>query len=98
MNRILARASDAPLREGNRLALIKNGPNTYEDWLTAIAQAKRWVHLDNYIFENDTTGQRFAEALAGKAAEGVRGRVLDDWFGSMDVPLWPGLELRIYLT
>ena len=83
---ILGRVSDAPLREGNRLALLKNGPDTYDDWLAAIARAERWIHLDNYIFANDEIGNRFAEALSAKAKEGVRVRVLHDWFGCMDVP------------
>ncbi len=82
----LARASDAPLHEGNRLELLKNGPDTYEDWLAAISRAGRWVHLDNYIFKDDKVGQRFASALVSKAEEGVRVRVLYDWFGCMDVP------------
>jgi cardiolipin synthase A/B len=81
----LARASDAPLREGNRLELLRNGPDTYEDWLTAIAGAKRWVHLDNYIFQDDDVGEKFAKALISKAGEGVKVRVLYDWFGSLDV-------------
>jgi cardiolipin synthase len=94
LDRALARTSDAPLREGNKLALLKNGPHTYDDWLAAIARARRWIHLDNYIFENDSTGQRFAEALSLKAAEGVKVRVLHDWFGCMDVPrsFWQGLR------
>jgi cardiolipin synthase len=94
LDRALARASGAPLREGNRLALLKNGPHTYDDWLAAIARAQRWIHLDNYIFENDSTGQRFAEALSVKAAEGVKVRVLHDWFGCMGVPrsFWQGLR------
>ena len=83
---ILGRVSDAPLRDGNRIALLKNGPDTYDDWLAAIARAERWVHLDNYIFANDEIGNRFAEALSAKAREGVRVRVLHDWFGCMDVP------------
>ena len=86
LERVLARTSDAPLREGNRLALLKNGPKTYDDWLQAISQAKRWIHLDNYIFENDEIGTKFADALSAKAAEGVRVRVLHDWFGCLDVP------------
>jgi phosphatidylserine/phosphatidylglycerophosphate/cardiolipin synthase-like enzyme len=90
----LGRTSDAPLREGNRLKLLKNGPHTYDDWLAAIARAQRWVHLDNYIFQDDTTGNRFAEALTTKAAEGVRVRVLHDWFGCMYVPrsFWHELQ------
>jgi cardiolipin synthase A/B len=91
---ILGRVSDAPLREGNSIQLLKNGPDTYDDWLQAIARAQRWIHLDNYIIANDEIGNRFAEALSAKAKEGVRVRVLHDWFGCMDVPrsFWNGMR------
>ncbi len=85
LDRALARASDAPLREGNRLELLRNGPDTYEDWLAAISEAERWVHLDNYIFSDDEVGERFARALSQKAEEGVSVRVLYDWFGCLDL-------------
>jgi len=101
LDRALARASDAPLRGGNRLRLLKDGPNTYDDWLAEIARAERWVHLENYIFRADEVGGRFAEALCKKAAEGVRVRVLYDWFGCLDTPraFWrrlrsAGVEVR----
>src|ERR671921_2185707 len=89
----LARTSDAPLREGNSLALLENGPDTYNDWLAAIGRARRWVHLDNYIFSDDEIGNRFADALSAKAREGVRVRVLHDWFGCLNVPrsFWAGM-------
>jgi cardiolipin synthase A/B len=85
LDRALARASDAPLREGNQLELLRNGPDTYDHWLTAIGGAKRWVHLDNYIFQDDEVGERFARALIRKAQEGLSVRVLYDWFGCLDV-------------
>src|SRR5829696_814133 len=85
LDRALARASDAPLREGNRLELLRNGPDTYDDWLAAISRAERWVHLDNYIFCDDEIGGKFAKALIRKAEEGVSVRVLYDWFGCLDV-------------
>src|ERR687889_719528 len=90
---ILGRVSDAPLRDGNQVALLRNGPDTYDDWLAAIAGAERWIHLDNYIFASDEIGNRFAEALSSKAKEGVRVRVLHDWFGCLDVPrsFWAGM-------
>ncbi len=93
LDRVLARTSDAPLREGNRLELLKNGPRTYDDWIAAIGRAERWVHLDNYIFQNDGIGQRIAEALSEKASQGVSVRVLHDWFGSAYVPrsFWRGM-------
>jgi cardiolipin synthase A/B len=91
---ILGRVSDAPLRDGNSIALLKNGPDTYDDWLAAIARAQRWIHLDNYIIANDEIGNRFARALSAKAREGVQVRVLHDWFGCMDVPrsFWKGMR------
>jgi cardiolipin synthase len=91
---ILGRVSDAPLRDGNSIALLKNGPDTYDDWLQAIARAQRWIHLDNYIIANDEIGNRFADALSAKAKEGVKVRVLHDWFGCMDVPrsFWNGMR------
>ncbi|HEX2728324.1 MAG TPA: phospholipase D-like domain-containing protein [Rubrobacteraceae bacterium] len=85
LDRALARVSDAPLWRHNRLELLKNGPDTYEDWIDKISHAKRWVHLDNYIFRADEVGERFSEALISKAKEGVPVRVLYDWFGCMDV-------------
>ena len=91
---ILGRVSDAPLSDGNSIQLLKNGPDTYDDWLQAIARAQRWIHLDNYIIANDEIGNRFAEALSAKAKEGVRVRVLHDWFGCMNVPrsFWRGMR------
>jgi hypothetical protein len=56
------RTSDAPLRHGNEIGLLKNGPATYEDWLAAIGGARRWVHLENYTF---------AYAFARLLGEGV---------------------------
>ena len=101
VDKALERTSGAPLRTGNRLTLLQNGPDTYDDWLAAIGRAERWVHLDNYIFEDDGVGRRFADALKEKAAEGVTVRVLHDWFGCLGVPrsFWremgeAGVEVR----
>jgi cardiolipin synthase len=85
LNSAVTRVSNAPLRAGNSLQLLRNGPETYDDWLRAIGQAQRWVHFENYIFKDDTIGQRFAEALLERASAGVQVRVLYDWFGSLDV-------------
>jgi cardiolipin synthase len=47
-----------------------------------IARARRWIHLDSYIFRGDETGRRFADALIERAEAGVAIRILTDWFGS----------------
>ena len=101
--RALWRTSEAPLRQGNEVGLLKNGPAAFEDWLAAIAGAKAWVHLENYIFA-ENVGRRFADALSEKAAEGVPVRVLYDWYGCTDVwvpnSFWrklrsAGVEVRV---
>ena len=86
IDRALARAGGATLRRDNELTLLRDGPATYDDWLAAIGQAERWVHLENYIFRADRIGRRFAETLADRAAAGVRVRVVYDWYGSLDTP------------
>ena len=97
------RTSDAPLRQGNEIGLLKNGPATYEDWLVAIGGARRWVHLENYIFA-ENVGRQFADALCEKATEGVPVRVIYDWYGCTDVwvsnSFWrklrrAGVEVRV---
>ena len=101
LDRALARTTAARLRQGNELTLLRDGPATYDDWLRAIHGARRWIHLENYIFKADGIGRRFAEALAERAAAGVRVRVLYDWYGSLDVrpAFWrqlraAGIEVR----
>ena len=81
LNRALARITEAPQRLGNRVSLLRNGSETYDDWLPAIARAQRWVHLENYIFKADQIGRVFGEALIERARAGVAMRVLVDWYG-----------------
>jgi cardiolipin synthase A/B len=68
---------------GNRVDLLIDGPDSYAAMLEAIANAKEWVHFENYIIRSDSAGWRFAELLARRAREGIRVRVLYDWFGSL---------------
>ena len=62
--------------------LLVGGAATYEALLEAIAGATHHIHVEYYIFEPDQTGTRLRDALAAKAREGVRVRVLLDAIGS----------------
>ena len=68
---------------GNQVGLLIDGPESYHAMQEAIAQARKWVHFENYIIRSDPVGWRFAELLARRARDGVRVRVLYDWFGSL---------------
>jgi cardiolipin synthase len=44
-NQMFSRASGAPLREGNRIRLLKNAAENYPAWLDAIHSARRTIHI-----------------------------------------------------
>jgi cardiolipin synthase len=88
---------------GNEVGLLIDGPESYRAMLDVIARASRWIHFENYIIRSDAVGWRFAEALAVRAREGVRVRVLYDWIGSLFTrpKLWRhlrahGVEVRAF--
>ncbi|MCB9583795.1 MAG: cardiolipin synthase B [Polyangiaceae bacterium] len=69
---------------GNRLLLLRNGPQAFPEMLSAIEGAKRQVLLEMYWFDSDHIGRRFTEALLKAAARGVEVRVIYDAIGSID--------------
>jgi cardiolipin synthase A/B len=80
--RALARASGGGLVGGNAVRVLNDASENFPAWLAAIEQAQHTIHLENYIFDDDTVGRRFAAALADRARDGVTVRVLLDWFGA----------------
>lgn len=88
---------------GNRVQLLYDGPEIFPAVLEAIAGARHWIHLDNYIIRDDVTGRRFAEALMARARDGLQVRVLTDWLGSFGTGrrFWrdlrqAGVEVRFF--
>ena len=80
------RAAGAPRIDGNDIRLNFDGPHTFEDWIDAIARARRFVHFENYVLRDDTTGRAFRDALVAKAEQGLEVRVLYDWVGCWATP------------
>jgi cardiolipin synthase len=78
----LFRIGGAHVSTGNRVALLRNGPATFDAMLALIAGARTRVSLESYIVRSDAVGARFAPALIEAARRGVRTRVLFDWIGS----------------
>jgi len=88
---------------GNSVTLLHDSPKALEAMLALIDSAQRWIHFDNYIFRDDATGRRFADALIARAEAGVAVRVLSDWLGSFGTGrrFWnrmraAGVEVRLF--
>ncbi|MGE8655648.1 MAG: phospholipase D-like domain-containing protein [Achromobacter sp.] len=78
--------SGAPLLAGNRVRLLADGPGTYRAMLGSIAQARRYVHMETYIFDDDEEGARFAEALIAARNRGADVALMVDAVGTIKTP------------
>lgn len=78
---VFSRTAGAPLIPGNRVEILQDARENYPAWLEAIANARRFVHFENYIIHEDAVGERFHDALSRKAREGIKVHVIYDWVG-----------------
>jgi len=71
-----------PILDGNNVELIAQTEEFIDRLVADIDAAQRHVHLLFYIFADDSTGRRVADALYRAVARGVKCRVLADGVGS----------------
>ena len=70
-----------PLVSGNAVEALHNGEIAFPRMLAAIANAKGSISLATYIFQSDSVGREFVNALGAAVARGVSVRVLVDGVG-----------------
>ncbi|MFE2699865.1 phospholipase D-like domain-containing protein [Streptomyces mirabilis] len=68
--------------EGNALLPLRNGDEIFGAMLGRIRSARHTVDLMTFVYWKGEIAQRFADALAERAREGLRVRLLLDGFGS----------------
>lgn len=76
--------SDVPLTVGNEARLLIDGPATYQAMFRAIDRARDHINLETYILRGDELGERLAQRLMARRAQGVTVNVLYDAVGSMN--------------
>lgn len=69
----------------NQVRLLINGESKFPEVIQSLAAAKKHIHLEYYIYENDEIGQAIAELLMEKANQGVKVRMIYDDFGSRGI-------------
>ena len=81
-SRGLWRIASADVSSGNRIRLLHDGPDTFDEMIELIGKAKVSVALESYIVRSDEVGNRFSVALIEAAKRGVEVRVITDWVGA----------------
>src|SRR6476646_8593290 len=80
---LLNQSASGPLRGGNDVEVLVDADGNYPAWLSAIAAARRTIHLEMYIVHNDVIGRRFRDPLVAPAKAGIEVRVLYDGSGPL---------------
>jgi cardiolipin synthase A/B len=80
--RVLLAAGTPPPTEGNRVTFLHGGDEAYDAVLSMIGSARDHLHAQFFILDVDPVGQRFLQALAARARDGIRVRLLLDAVGS----------------
>jgi cardiolipin synthase len=82
---LLATLTDAQLHSRNRIEVLTNGPCFYQAELDAIANARKSINLEAYIFHKGEIGTKFRDALTERARAGVKVKLIIDFIGSFSV-------------
>ncbi len=72
---------DAPYLSGNQIDVLMNGVEAFPQMLEAINSASASIVMSSYIFQYDSVGKQFVEALSAAHLRGVSVRVLIDGLG-----------------
>ena len=68
---------------GNTVTDLENGDEIFPSMLEASRGARKTITFETYIYWSGDIGQRFADALAERARNGVAVKVMLDWAGSI---------------
>jgi len=71
-----------PFTENNSVKVLKNGDEIFPAMLEAIKNAKEQIDFLTFVYWTGEAAQNFAQALAQKADEGLKVRVILDCYGA----------------
>lgn len=85
LRRRLERLLGVAATEGNELVRLRNGDEIFPAMLDAVRSAEHTVDMMTFVYWRGEIAREFAEALAERAAAGVRVRLLLDGFGAKEI-------------
>jgi len=69
----------------NKIDVLSDGESTFEAVFEAIRKAKDHIHIEFFIFDDDKISNQLRELLIQKSREGVRVRLIYDYWGSFNL-------------
>ena len=85
LTRLLYNNCNATVYPNNKVEVFSNGKETFEALFESIKNATDHIHLQFFIFDDDRISNDLRELLIQKAKEGVRVRMIYDYWGSFDL-------------
>lgn len=70
----------------NHITLLRDSEALFQAIEAAMDEAVHEIYMESYIFKNDHSGRRIADALRRAASRGVKTHLLIDAFGSNNLP------------
>jgi cardiolipin synthase A/B len=86
VRRILESLLGVPFTDGNRIDVLRNGVEIFPAMLDAVRASEHTVDLLTFIWWSGAIGRELSDAVAERAASGVRVRVILDAFGARRMP------------
>ena len=75
----------AYLRTKNDIKIYIHGENLFKDLTSAISSAKKYIHMEYFIFENDQIGNEIMDLLINKVKNGVEVKLIYDGMGCIHI-------------
>ncbi|PLR75698.1 cardiolipin synthase [Bacillus sp. V3-13] len=80
-----SRASLTSISTASQTTVLKNGQETFSEMKRKLRAAKKYIHIEYYIFRSDRLGKEIIDILIEKAREGIEVLFIFDAAGSMSL-------------
>lgn len=77
--------ADSPLHAGNAVEVFTSGAEKFDALKRDLREARSYINMEYYIFEDDRVGREICDILVERAAAGVEVRLIYDHVGSFSV-------------
>ncbi|VBB48338.1 Phospholipase D/Transphosphatidylase [uncultured Paludibacter sp.] len=85
LTKLLHKNNEAAGYAYNKINVYSDPEQIFGSMFDAIRNAKKHIHIEFFIIENDKISNQLRELLIEKAKQGVRVRVIYDYFGSYNL-------------